>query len=149
MKIYVGSDYRGFELKQTVLKFLATGEDEVFDLGTYDPAAQEDYNDAAIAVAKKVREDTLARGILICDSAHGMTIQANRFKGVRAAYCGDVESAKLAREHDDANILCLAAHFTQPEVAEGIITAFLTTRFEPVERRVKRINRLDEREDYA
>lgn len=147
MKIFVGADYRGFEKKQRILGFLANKQYDVDDLGTYD-SSENDFNDPAIAVAKMVRKNRGAFGILICDSAHGMTIQANRFKGIRAAHCSTAESAKLAREHDDANILCLSAHEMSEEEIGKIITTFLETKFVDYERRVRRINRLDEREDY-
>lgn len=112
-----------------------------------DPA--NDYNDFAIAVATAVREDDpAARGILICDSAHGMTIQANRYKGIRAANCETPGSAQLARKHEDANVLCLSAHFIDEARMREIVQAFLSTDFTPIERRVRRINRLDERSDY-
>ena len=75
-------------------------------------------------------------------------MQANRFKGIRAAHCDSAESAVLAREHDDANVLCLSAHFMNKELIQEIINAFLNTSFEPLERRVRRIKRLDERGDY-
>lgn len=147
MKVYVGADYRGFEKKQRVLGFLANKQYEVDDLGAYDNS-ESDFNDPAIAVAKMVRKDRGSFGILICDSAHGMTMQANRFKGIRAAHCSTVESAKLAREHDDANILCLSAHSISEEEMGKILLTFLETKFTTLERRVRRINRLDEREDY-
>lgn len=147
MKIYIGADYRGFEKKQKLLSFLAKTDNDVMDLGTYENS-ENDFNDSAIAVAKKTRRDMNARGILICDSAHGMTMQANRFKGVRAAHCSSVESAKLAREHDDANVLCLSAHFLDEKQMQEIVKVFLDTKFEHLERRVRRVNRLDEREDY-
>ncbi len=95
-----------------------------------------------------MREDIGSVGILICESAHGVTIQANRFRGIRAAHCDSVESAQMAREHDDANVLCLSAHFTGEDEARDIINAFLSTDFKNYERRIRRINRLDEREDY-
>ena len=76
-------------------------------------------------------------------------MQANRFKGVRAANCDSVESAKLAREHDDANVLCMSAHFVDEDLMKQITDAFLDTYFTNLERRVRRINLLDEREDYA
>ena len=147
MEIFVGADYRGFEKKQKILSFLAKKDYEVTDLGTYDNS-ENDFNDSAVAVAKMVRKNRDAMGILICDSAHGMTIQANRFKGIRAAHCENAESAKLAREHDDANVLCLSAHFLNDENMQEIILTFLETKFTNLERRVRRINRLDEREDY-
>ena len=148
MKVYIGADYKGFERKKQILKFLATTDYEVIDVGAYSYDEGDDFNDPAITVARNVREVRDSKGILICDSAHGVTIQANRFKGVRAAHCENADSAKLAREHDDANVLCLSAHFLNEKQMQEIITTFLTTKFDALERRVKRINRLDEREDY-
>ena len=148
MEVFVGSDYRGFELKKRVLEFLAHDNFTVVDDGAFSYDEGDDFNDSAIAVSRDVRENPGSFGILICDSAHGVTMQANRFKGVRAAHCGSVESAKLAREHDDANILCLSAHFVDGEKAKQIIEVFLKTNFENLERRVRRINRLDEGANY-
>ena len=148
MTVYIGADYRGFEKKQKMLDFLFGLDYEVVDEGAYNYNEGDDFNDPAIAVAKEVRENPGAKGILICDSAHGVTMQANRFKGARAAHCENPESAKLAREHDDANILCLSAHFMDEEIMKEIISTFLETNFQGIERRVRRINRLDEREDY-
>lgn len=148
MKVYIGADYKGFERKSQLLKYFAGTDYEVIDVGAYSYDEGDDFNDPAITVARNVRENRDARGILICDSAHGVTIQANRFKGVRAAHCENEESAKLAREHDDANVLCLSAHFLDEEAMKKIINMFLETKFEGLERRVRRINRLDEREDY-
>lgn len=149
MEVFIGADYRGFELKKALIEFLAKNDTYgVIDEGAYEYTEGDDFNDPAIKVAQAVRENPGARGILICDSAHGVTIQANRFKGIRAAHCGSVESAKLAREHDDANILCLSAHFIDDDTMKNIVIAFLSTDFSNLERRVRRINRLDEREDY-
>lgn len=148
MEIYIGADYRGFERKRELMKFLAEKKCKITDMGAYEYSEGDDFNDPAIAVAKEVRENPGAVGILICDSAHGVTIQANRFKEVRAAHCDSDESAKLAREHDDANVLCLSAHFMDDARMREIVTAFLETDFVGLERRVRRINRLDEREDY-
>ena len=148
MEIYIGADYRGFEKKQELIEFLASQGHEVIDSGAFSYNEGDDFNDPAIAVAKAVRENRGSFGILICDSAHGVTMQANRFKGVRAAHCDSVESAQLAREHDDANVLCLSAHFMDEGKMREIVTTFLATNFESLERRVRRINRLDEREDY-
>ena len=148
MQIFVGADYRGFEKKQKLLEFLTGRNDEVVDCGAFEYNEGDDFNDPAIAVAQQVRDNRGALGILICDSAHGVTMQANRFKGVRAAHCDSAESAKLAREHDDANVLCLSAHFMDVGMMQEIATVFLDTSFENLERRVRRINRLDEREDY-
>ena len=148
MQIFVGSDYRGFERKNQLIPFLNELGYPVEDVGAYEYNEGDDFNDPATAVASKVREGHDVKGILICDSAHGVTMQANRYKGARAAHCSSVESAKLAREHDDANILCLSAHFVDENLAKEIVKTFLETNFEKMERRVRRINRLDEREDY-
>ncbi|MDO4747448.1 MAG: RpiB/LacA/LacB family sugar-phosphate isomerase [Candidatus Saccharibacteria bacterium] len=148
MTIYLGADYRGFEKKNWLRDFLEAQGHEVIDDGAYEYREGDDFNDPAIKVAKDVRENHGSMGILICDSAHGVTIQANRFKGIRAAHCDNAESAILAREHDDANVLCLSAHFMDEDLIKDITDKFLNTNFTNLERRVRRINRLDEREDY-
>lgn len=148
MEIFIGADYRGFKLKNELIGFLAEINYNVTDDGAYEYDEGDDFNDPAVKVASDVRENPGARGILICDSAHGMTMQANRFKGIRAAHCDSVKSARLAREHDDANVLCLSAHFVNDDLMREITKTFLETNFEPLERRIRRINRLDEREDY-
>ena len=148
MEVFVGADYRGFERKEELMRFLNEQGFLVTDEGDYEPSDSSDYNDAAVRVAKAVLEKPGSRGILICDSAHGMTIQANRFKGIRATNCDSEESAVAAREHDDANILCLSAKLVDLEKMKAVALKFLETEFEKIERRVRRINRLDEREDY-
>lgn len=148
VEIFVGADYRGFEAKKNLLQYLASEGYSVVDEGAYEYKEGDDFNDPAIKVATAVRENRGSRGILVCDSAHGVTIQANRYKGIRAAHCENAESARLAREHDDANILCLSAHFMDETKMREIVDAFIGTEFNNLERRVRRINRLDEREDY-
>ena len=148
MEVYIGADYRGLERKTALMHYLAEQGYNVTDEGAYEYREGDDFNDPAIAVAKAARENLGSRGVLICDSAHGVTMQANRFKGIRAAHCDSVESARLAREHDDANVLCLSAHFVDDAAASEIVRAFMETDFANLERRVRRINRLDEREDY-
>jgi RpiB/LacA/LacB family sugar-phosphate isomerase len=148
MKVFIGADYRGFDKKTELLPFLAELGVEATDEGAYEKVEGDDFNDPAIKVALAVRENPDSRGILICDSANGVTMQANRFKGIRAAHCGTVESAKLAREHDNANVLCMSAHFLNDGEMQEIVREFLATDFEPLERRVRRVKRLDERNDY-
>ena len=155
MEVFVGADYRGFYWKQKILEHLARvecpdGKLSLHDMGDFEQKESSDYNDPAVAVAKAVREEPEARGILICGSGHGMTIQANRFRGVRAAKCDNPEAAKLARGHDDANVLCLAAEVLNEDLMAEILYTFFKTQFDNnIERRVRRVNRLDEREDYA
>lgn len=144
-KIYVASDYRGYQLKTKILELLNGRHDfiEVIDLGC-DSEEQNDYNDFAISVAKQVRGKENAYGVLICGSAHGMTIQANRFRGIRACFCPDTESARLAREHEDANVICLSSELISADSASHILYTFFHTHYTPTERRNARIRRLDE-----
>ena len=148
MEVYIGADYKGFDKKASAIQFLTNAGVNVVDVGAYEKNEGDDFNGPAVTVALAVRKNPSARGVLICDSAHGVTMQANRFKGVRAANCSSVESAKLAREHDDANILCMSAHFLGDDEIRKIVQVFLTTNFEPLERRLRRIKKLDERNDY-
>ncbi len=148
MEIYIGSDYRGFETKKSLLEFLATSNHTVNDMGDYEFVEGADFNDSAVAVSKAVRENRGSMGILICGSGHGMTIQANRFKGIRATLCDSVDAVITARKSDDANVLCLSADRVDIEKAKEITAKFLETDFEPLERRIRRMNRLDERVDY-
>lgn len=149
MNIYIGSDYRGLERKKQILQFLASDDNNnVTDVGAYEYHEGDDFNNPAIAVAKSVRKDRGSIGILVCGSGHGVTIQANRFKGIRATLCDSVDSVVSARKHDDANVLCLSSVRLDVEKTKEIVDIFLTTKFEPLERRIKRLNRLDERGDY-
>ena len=147
--IYLGSDHRGFETKSHITKYLSDNNIKFEDLGPYEYNESDDYNDAAMVVAENVKKDVTSRGILICGSAHGVTIQANRFKGIRAITATNPELIKLGREHNNANILCLSADFLTNAEIENQIKVFLETPFNGEERHVRRINRLDEREDYA
>ena len=146
-KIYVGADYRGYQMKTEVIRQLNGHHDfvEVIDKGC-DSEEPNSYNDYAIAVAREVKKDKHSFGVLICGSGHGMTIQANRFRGIRACSCPTVESAKLAREHENANILCLASDFVQPEDLPHILYTFFHTEYPELTRRDARIRRLDEEE---
>lgn len=148
MNIYLGADYKGLERKNSLLSFLVERGYQTIDKGAFEYHEGDDFNDPAIAVALEVRKDPEAFGILICDSAHGVTIQANRFKGIRAAHCETPESAILAREHDNANVLCLSAHSMNDQTIQEIASTFINTNFVELERRIRRIKRLDEREDY-
>ena len=154
MDIYIGADHRGYQRKEFIKELLVESHESfggivVHDMGSFQYDEHDDFNDAAINVARAVREDPEARGILICGSGDGMCIQANRFKRVRAARCGNVNEARVAREHDDINVLCLAADELDDELTEQIIATFLKTAFDTSnEARMRRINRLDEGEDY-
>ena len=144
--LFIGSDHRGFELKTRLISDLAASKPnyKITDLGpkNYDPA--DDYNDAAIAVSKAVVGNPNARGILICGSGNGVAIQANRKKGIRAIAPIIPDLARLGREHNDANVLCLSADFLDYNKVVELSNIFLNTNFSGEERHTRRNHRLDE-----
>jgi ribose 5-phosphate isomerase B len=128
MRIAIGSDHRGLELKKEIIQLLAENGHSYEDFGT-DTADSVDYPDYAREVAEAVVRGDFDYGILICDTGIGMSITANKVKGIRAALCHDAFSAGRARQHNDANILCLGTSGTPETVAETVET-FLTSEFE-------------------
>jgi len=128
MRIAIGGDHRGLELKQSIIKLITQAGHSYEDFGTYTTDSV-DYPDIARKVAEAVAGEGFDRGILICDTGIGMSIAANKVKGIRAALCHDVSLAVRARQHNDANILCLGASEGQEKVPQ-ILEAFLTTDFE-------------------
>ncbi len=142
MRIAIGCDHRGLKPKQFIIKLITEAKHSCEDFGGYttDPV---DYPDIAHKVAEAVAKGDFERGILICDTGIGMSIAANKVKGIRAALCRDVFSARRARQHNDANVLCLA---TQGQSATGeIVDSFLTTEFEGGrhERRLNKIKAME------
>lgn len=128
MKVAVGSDHRGFTLKQQILQIIAEGGNMVQDYGAYGTVAV-DYPDIARKVAEAVTKGGFDRAILICDTGIGMSIAANKVKGARAALCYDAFCAYRARLHNDANIVVLSANHTPNELRQ-ILESFLNTEFE-------------------
>ena len=128
MRIAIGCDHRGLDLKQSIIKLITEMGHSYEDFGCYttDPV---DYPDIAQKVAERVAGGDFERGILICDTGIGMSIAANKVKGIRAALCHDAFSARRARQHNDANILCLGAGRALDTVRE-IIDVFLASQFE-------------------
>jgi ribose 5-phosphate isomerase B len=129
VRIAIGSDHAGFELKESVKAYLESEGHAVSDLGTYDEEAV-DYPDYAQAVAEAVAAGEARFGVLVCGSGLGMEIAANKVKGVRAVQVIDEEFAKMARLHNDANVLTLAGRYTDEMTARRIVDTFLTTPFE-------------------
>lgn len=127
LKIAIGADHAGFDYKQALLK--AVPASELKDFGTYSNASA-DYPDFAHPVASAVESGEFDLGILVCGSANGVAITANKHQGIRAAICWTVELAELARKHNNANIVCIPARFISIEEAEKIVAAFLSTEFE-------------------
>ena len=127
--IAIGSDHGGFALKQEIMQHLEAAGYAYKDFGTY-PADSCDYPDYGEAVARAVASGEYERGILICGTGIGISISANKVKGIRAALCGDCYSAEMTRRHNDANILALGARVLGPGLALKIVDTFLTTEFE-------------------
>jgi ribose 5-phosphate isomerase B len=144
VKIVIGSDHAGFELKEDLRAYLGERNVEVEDLGVKS-AAPADYPDIGVAVAEKVSKGEFERGILICGSGIGMSIVANRFSGVRAALCHDLYTARMSREHNDANLLVLGGRLIGKGLAREILKVWLETGFQGGnhQRRVDKIKMID------
>ena len=128
MRIAIGSDHAGYLLKETLKAGLIEAGVALDDAGTTGDASV-DYPDYAEAVARLVVSGACDRGILICGTGIGMAMAANKVDGIRAAAAGDLESARLCREHNDANVLTLGARLTSPDLAMAIVRLFLETPF--------------------
>jgi ribose 5-phosphate isomerase B len=126
--IAIASDHAGYDLKTTLAQELAEMGYEVLDLGT-DGSQSVDYPDFGSSLAEVIRTGEVERGILICGTGIGMSMAANRHPGVRAAVCWDETSARLTREHNDANVLALGARLLGVEVAKDCLRTFLSTDF--------------------
>jgi ribose 5-phosphate isomerase B len=126
--IAVASDHAGYDLKTMLSRELAEMGYEVLDLGTDGPQSV-DYPDFADALARAVRAGEVERGVLICGTGIGIAMAANRHPGIRAAVCWDETSARLTREHNDANVMALGARLLGPEVAKDCLRTFLSTEF--------------------
>lgn len=129
MKIAIGADHAGFDYKTVLLEWLKENGHVQKDFGTYS-AGSTDYADFAHPVALAVEKKDFDLGILICGSANGVAITANKHQGIRAAICWTEEIASLARQHNNANVLCIPARFVTLAQAEKIASVFLTTAFE-------------------
>lgn len=150
LKVFIGSDHRGYDLKRRLVEAFPN----FIDLGPASLDPNDDYNDAAVAVSKAVLENPNSFGVLICGSAIGISIQANRFKGIRAALAYSKETVKLSREHNNANILCISADEIKnlenttdsasvfSELGSAL-QIFFNTPFSAEERHVRRVKKLD------
>lgn len=146
MKIYIGSDHGGYALKEELKKFLVENDYEVEDIGAHELVDGDDYPDFVIPVGEKIVGAPGSFGIIIGRSGNGEAMATNKVKGVRAAVCLSAEHAKLAREHNDANILSLGANFIDLETAKKIVKTFLETPFSNAERHLRRIGKIQEYE---
>ena len=144
MRIYIASDHAGFYLKKQLIQYLQLKGYEVEDIGAYQLDEDDDYPDFVIPCAQKVAKDQSAVGIVIGGSGQGEAIAANKVKGIRAAvyYGGKPEITRLAREHNDTNVLSLAARFLTPEDAKKAVSTWLDTEFDSASRHQRRHDKI-------
>lgn len=140
MKIIIGSDHGGIHLKEVLKQHLTERGIEVHDAGTYTEESC-DYPDIALQVCRAVTAGDGDRGVLVCGTGIGMSMAANKVKGIRAALCGDVFSATMSREHNDANVICLGERVLGPGLAVCILDAWLGTEFAGG-RHARRVNKI-------
>ncbi len=146
MKIAISSDHRGYTLKKYIIEVFASEKFEFLDLGTHGKESV-DYPDYGIAAAEAVSTGECSMGIVICSTGIGISIAANKVKGIRAAHCTDPFSARMARRHNNANILALGADITGTAIAEETVLNFLTGEFEGGrhQRRIDKITAYEEK----
>ena len=142
--IAIGSDHGGYKLKEEIKKYLEEREIEYTDCGTFDEERAE-YPEIAQALASEVQSGQAEKGIIICRSGIGMSMVANKFKGIRAAKCNDEEEAKFSRMHNNANVLALGADYIDINKAVRIVRTWLATEFEGGrhEERIKMIEQIE------
>ena len=145
MKIILGSDHRGFAVKQRLIGSLAKLGHEVRDVGVDAGDGACDYPDYALPVAEAVAGGDADRGLLVCGTGFGMCIAANKVRGVRAVTCRDPIEAEMSRRHNDANVLCMSADFLGQELIDRMVQVWLTTEFEGGrhQRRVEKISQYE------
>ena len=141
--IAIGCDHGGFELKEEIVKHLKERNIEYKDFGCYDTSSV-DYPEYAKAVAKAVVSQECEKGILVCGTGIGISIAANKVKGIRAALCTDCFMAEATRQHNDANVLALGGRVVGVGLALKIVDTFLDTEFSNDERHIRRINQIED-----
>ena len=141
MRIVIGADHAGFEMKRDLASYLTGLGHHVFDVGT-NSATPVDYPDISQAVAEAVRGGDAERGIVVCGSGAGAAIAACKFPGIRASVCHDAYSARQAVEHDDMNVLCLGSRVIGASLARTLVDAYLSAQFSGDDRHVKRVAKI-------
>lgn len=149
MKVYLGADHAGFEIKEEVKSFLRENNYSVEDCGAFKFNKNDDYPDFIVDVAKKVSVDFGSKGIVFGKSGAGECIAANKIKGIRAVLGFNKENVELSRLHNDANILSLGSAFVDQNLAKELIKTFLETPFSNEERHERRINKIKQIENEA
>jgi ribose 5-phosphate isomerase B len=147
MKIVIASDHAGFDYKTILFKEIQEHGFDITDMGTRNPELPDDYPDYAVIIANSIINRQADRGILICGSGVGVSVAANKFKGIRAGVCHDTYSAHQCVEHDNANVLCIGERVIGIELAREIVFAFLHATFSNEERHVRRLEKINAIED--
>jgi len=145
MIIGIGSDHGGFDLKEEMISFLKENGYQVKDFGTHSKESV-DYPDFGRVVGEAVVAGEIDRGVVICGTGIGISISANKVKGVRAALCGDVYSARMSREHNNANVLAMGGRVLGVDLAKEILSTYLKSKFQGG-RHERRVNKIAEMED--
>ena len=141
MRVAIGADHAGFQLKEDLAKLLAEQGYAIFDMGTHSESPV-DYPDYAASVGRAVREGRADRGVIVCGSGAGAAIAANKIKGVRAALAHDTYTAHQAVEHDDANVIAIGSRVIGRALAEEVTMAFMLARFTGEDRHVRRLEKV-------
>ena len=143
MRVAVGGDHAGFEMKNLIAEHVRALGHTVDDAGAYEYDALDDFPDFSEAVAVRVVDGRAERGLIVCGSGVGASVAANKVRGVRAGLCHDTYSARQGVEHDDMNVVCIGARIIGEELAKEVVTAFLSARFiEGEEKYVRRLNKV-------
>jgi ribose 5-phosphate isomerase B len=148
MRIVLGADHRGYELKDALVEGLRAAGHAVLDVGTNGPQSV-DYPDIALAVGEEVLRGRAERGIIVCGSGVGAVVAANKLRGIRAGICHDTYSAHQGVEHDDMNVLCLGSRVIGEELAREIVLAFVNATFSGEERYRRRLGKIEDMERGA
>ncbi len=142
MKIFLATDHAGFELKESIKKYLLTKNHEVEDCGAFEFKADDDYPDFIIKAAEKVANEKYSLGIIFGKSGAGEAIAANKVKGIRAVVGFNKKNVELARKHNNANVLSLGSQFVSFSLAEELVSLFLNTFFANEERHIRRLEKI-------
>jgi ribose 5-phosphate isomerase B len=147
MRIHIGSDHAGLELKNELLAHLVNSGHDVTDHGPYEYDALDDYPDFCIPAAQAVAKDPTSLGVVIGGSGNGEQISANKVKGIRAVLAWSIETAKLGKEHNNANVVSIGGRMHTIDQCKEIIDAFIATPFSNDERHIRRINKMSKFEE--
>lgn len=142
MRVTIGADHGGYDLKCQLIEFLKTQDHDILDVGAHVLDSSDDYPHFTKALAERVSTGKSERGIMVCGSGVGASIAANKVRGIRASVCHDTYSAHQGVEHDDMNVLCLGSRVVGEELAKEIVNTFLSARFSGKERHQRRLDQV-------